>query len=58
MKTTLNDQEIFNQKGISFFNDILKKKVLKRKNSKNNTSMGKSSSKSRKIVNSFAKTVI
>ena len=53
MKTTLNDQEIFNQKGISFFNDILKKKVLKRKNSKNNTSMGKSSSKSRKKVNSF-----
>ena len=53
MKTTLNDQEIFNQKGISFFNDILKKKIIKRNNSKSNTSMGKSSSKSRKKINSF-----
>ena len=53
MKSKLNEQEIFSQRGISFFNDIIKKKLLKRKNSKNNTSTGKSSSKTRKKVNSF-----
>ena len=53
MKTNLNDHEIYNQKGISFFNDIIKKKILKRKNSKNSISIGKSSSKARKKVNSF-----
>ena len=53
MKSNLNNQEIYNQKGISFFNDILKKKISKRKNSKNNISMGKSSSNTRKKVNSF-----
>ena len=55
IKSTLNEQEIFNQKGISFFNDILKKKILKRKISKkkNNTSIAKSSSKNRKKINSF-----
>ena len=53
MKSKLNEQEIFSQRGISFFNDIIKKKLLKRKNSKNNTSIGKSPSKTRKKVNSF-----
>ena len=53
MKSHLNEHEIFSERGISFFNDIIKKKLLKRKNSKNNTSMGKSSSKTRKKVNSF-----
>jgi len=52
IKTTLNEQEIFNQKGISFFKDILNKKQLRRKITKNNSSM-KSSSKTRKKVNSF-----
>ena len=52
IKTTLNEQEIFNQKGISFFKDILNKKKLRRKNTKNNSSM-KSSSKTGKKVNSF-----
>ena len=53
IKTNINAQDIINQKGISFFNDILKKRILKRQNSKINTSMGKSSSKIRKKVNSF-----
>ena len=52
IKTTLNEQEIFNQKGISFFKDILSKKKLRRKNTKNNSSM-KSSSKTKKKLNSF-----
>ena len=53
LKSNLNEKEIYNQKGISFFNDILKKKKLKRHNSKINISMGKSSSKTKKQVNSF-----
>ena len=52
-KTYLNEQEIFNQKGITFFNDIIKKKKLKKHNSKTNTNMIKSFSKTRKKVNSF-----
>ena len=48
MKTSLNEQEILNQKGITFFNGILKKQKLKRHNSKINISMGKSSSKTKK----------
>ena len=53
MKTSLNEQEILNQKGITFFNGILKKQKLKRHNSKINISMGKSSSKTKKKVNSL-----
>ena len=53
IKSNLNDQDILNQKGISFFNDILKKKILKRQNSKSITRVGKSSSKVKKKVNSF-----
>ena len=53
IKKTLNEQEIFNQQGITFFNDILKKKKLKRHNSKASSSIGKSSSKTKKKVNSF-----
>ena len=52
IKNTLNEQDIFNQKGISFFKDILNKKKLRRKNTKNSSSM-KSSSKTRKKVNSY-----
>jgi len=53
IKTTLNEHDIMNQKGISFFKDILNTKKLRRKNTKNNTSMGKSSSKTKNKENSF-----
>ena len=53
IKTTLNEHDIMNQKGISFFKDILNIKKLRRKNTKNNTSMGKSSSKTKNKENSF-----
>ena len=54
MKSITNDHDIlYNQKGISFFNDILRKKTLKKNNSKSNISMGKSSSKISQKLNSF-----
>ena len=53
IKTTLNEHDIMSQKGISFFKDILNTKKLRRKNTKNNTSMGKSSSKTKNKENSF-----
>ena len=53
IKTTLNEHDIMNQKGISFFKDILNTKKLRRKNTNNNTSMGKSSSKIKNKENSF-----
>ena len=52
IKSTFNEQDIINQKGMSFIKDILNKKKLRRKITKNNSSM-KSSSKSKKKVNSF-----
>ena len=54
MKSITNDKDIlYNQKGISFFNDIVRKKISKKNNSKSNISMGKSSSKITKKLNSF-----
>ena len=51
IKSILNDQEI--QKDMSFFKDILKLRKNRRKNTKINTSMGKSSYRIKKIANSF-----
>jgi len=53
IKSTINEQDLINKKGMSFFNCILKKKTIKRKNSNFNTNIYKFSSKTKKLTNSF-----
>ena len=53
LKTSLNEPEIINQNGISFFIDIIKHKKFSHQNSKINSSRGKSSSKTKNLINAF-----
>ena len=53
IKSTINEQDLMNKKGLSFFNCILKKKKIKRKNTNFNTNICKFSSKTKKLTNSF-----
>ena len=53
IKSTINEQDLINKKGLSFFNCILKKKTIKRKTTNYNTNIYKFSTKTKKTTNSF-----
>jgi hypothetical protein len=53
IKSTINEQDLINKKGLSFFNCILKKRKIKRKSTNFNTNIYKFSLKSKKLTNSF-----
>ena len=53
IKSTINEQDLINKNGLSFFNCILKKKTIKRRSTNFNTNIYKFSSKTKKLTNSF-----
>ena len=53
IKSTINEQDLINKKGMTFFNCILKKKKVKRKSTNFNTNIGKISTKIKKLTHSF-----